>query len=354
MRLGYRNRWSLFSYFLPILISIMLWVPTSGFAIDWSSDKTHQNLWHFRNEQYVRLEPQQHKQQPNQHPVNLDAAQLRTTLASLQVDYRDSILPAFVRSELDIIVEPLQRGLAQAQPHQDVTFAVLGMHPGLFANENRLVTGRVFYQADRLHIIFGALQGEVDYHQDRRIHPFLAGNRQTPQTFERALQLQPGQQLVGQRQDWIALDIAAVLDYVAYQEELKPEAVAAETAKVQQEADVLRQEVQQLKQTVATLQRDVPQQSQPNISAVESELQQDTVQLQNAVSELQEQVQTLKQQQIPSVAMPAPAMNVNHSATSAADNEIEARLRLLKDLREKDLITEQEYQQKRREILESL
>jgi phage shock protein A len=131
--------------------------------------------------------------------------------------------------------------------------------------------------------------------------------------------------LVAERPDWIALTPKTVLAQVVSAQLLKPEQVARETAQVRQETTRLNSEQKQLLEN--------------------------TTRLQQEVSQLKQEVTTLKQAPAAPIAKkavaPAPAVN-------AATSSVEQRLLTLQQLRDKQLITEQEYQQRRLKILDSL
>lgn len=94
------------------------------------------------------------------HPVHVDAAWLRNYLASLEMRDerrdREIELTLFNDRQLDHLVPALVRGLAGAQPHQEVVFAVVGPLPGArIFRQTVVTTGRAFVDNGRLNIIFG-------------------------------------------------------------------------------------------------------------------------------------------------------------------------------------------------------
>jgi hypothetical protein len=93
-------------------------------------------IWQSR-EQYVAIEPQDHPEgaavAANAHPGNLSVERLRSALESIEVHIpgKDSYVPLFNEPELAVLSEKLSDGLAQAGPGEDVTFAVVGQHSAL-------------------------------------------------------------------------------------------------------------------------------------------------------------------------------------------------------------------------------
>lgn len=78
------------------------------------------------DDNFVRLEPIEPGAPPNSHPAVIAANQLTRLLADLQVTGGASVgkAPVFLPQELETIVPPLVSALARAEPNQDVTFAV--------------------------------------------------------------------------------------------------------------------------------------------------------------------------------------------------------------------------------------
>jgi hypothetical protein len=282
--------------------------------LSWSSqaffniNSDPKSLWQFR-EQYVRLEARENTALPNQHPVQLETAQLQRALTHVAVLKNEQMIPLFSRSELTILIDAIGRGLAKASPDEDVVFAIIGAHPGLITRENRVTTGRVFFQADRLNVVVGDVHAEIDYHQDRRLYPFVAGRRDQAKIPERPLVAQTGQTLMDQRADWVQLDLAAALP----------------------------------------LPESHPMATMPSIF-VNSAPSDTQVKMTQEIAQLKAEVAELKASETASdpVSVPTPA------AAPVLSSTVEARLRELKRLRDQELISEAVYQQKQQEILRDL
>lgn len=279
-------------------------------------DANENIFWQFRD-QYVRIETQDVTTTPNQHPVKFSAEQIRHLLSALAVQRDTKNYSVFVESELQLLSEPIAKALAQARPEDDVSFVIVGMHPGVLTNENRVTTGRIFFQQQQLHVIFGLLHEEINEKQDRRLYPFTMASR-TNNLSNGKWKMLTGAGQNSSRSDWISLSPKTVLTQVVSTLLLKPEQVAQETAQVRQETSRLNTEQRQL--------------------------QENTQRLQQEVSELKQTVSHLKQ---PPIVQAVPEV-------SPQVGNVEQRLRTLQQLRQQNLITEQEYQQKRRKILEAL
>jgi hypothetical protein len=141
-------------------------------------------IWQSR-EQFVAIEKQDGAgTAANDHPAKLSSDQLRSMLESPETTDTDKNkpLPVFNEPEREILVEMLRDGLSLAGPKEDVTFAVIGQFPALMglARERKVTTGRVFYRGGELNIIFGMLHRDFKDNEDRRLVPFVPGSRARP------------------------------------------------------------------------------------------------------------------------------------------------------------------------------
>ncbi|HZD54575.1 MAG TPA: hypothetical protein VE175_16115, partial [Woeseiaceae bacterium] len=119
------------------------------------------------NDQAVILAPQDEKTAPpNEHPATVDAADIERMLESLRLRYVEQEADAppvsvFNAEQVAILGKALATGLSRATPSQDVTFSVIGarrLSPDAFVRRNRLTAGRVFFREGKLNVIFGELQ----------------------------------------------------------------------------------------------------------------------------------------------------------------------------------------------------
>lgn len=138
-------------------------------------------IWQSRD-QFVAIEKQDGEgATANNHPAKLSADQLRSMLESLETTEtgKNKPLPVFNEPEREILVEMLREGLSLAGPKEDVTFAVIGQFPALMglARERKVTTGRVFYREGELNIIFGMVHQDFKDNEDRRLAPFVPGSR---------------------------------------------------------------------------------------------------------------------------------------------------------------------------------
>jgi len=264
-------------------------------------------IWEGSKEQWVRLESRDDDGSPlNAHPVELAPSEVSGALASLSVIEDDEAPePIFTSQEAAQLGEAIARALAQARPDQDATFRSAGSRPltsGKVLKGVRVNSGRIFQQAGKLNLILGDVraksktrtvygQWEEDFSEPR---PAV---RSASPEHEWRVVAPDGVEQHDARDDWLAFDgrQLAALSVPA----TAPAGTASASAAPPPAA---------------------PAAPTPAAPAVQ-----------------------------PSpTAPPAPA------AASSPEADMERRLRTLKDLREKGLITEEAYRAKVEEILSVL
>jgi hypothetical protein len=293
-------------------------------AVSINDKQDGKTFWTHRY-QYVRLVPQDHCQgqdtAANSHPRDL-GGRLRAVLESLRVDLpeQEKTAPVFTRAELGLVTEPLLQAFRKAAPDEDVALVIEGMHPGKYGLQRCTLTARLFVRnGDELNVIFNRLHVPVnDYDSpmgmeatDYRLKPLVPGSR-----CEKAGEKFPAliannvvrfhEQEGVPRKNWLTVSLAA-----------QPQPVPAP-------APVVAPPVYQA--------------SPPAIQAP----------AQTAPPAYQAPRQTT-----------SPVQDANRIAAPPAQQQqpektILERLQILKDLRVKGLITDQEYQEKKKAILDSL
>ncbi|MEI6205731.1 MAG: SHOCT domain-containing protein [Desulfuromonadales bacterium] len=145
----------------------------------------------------------------NDHPVEISSDRLTAILASVELQSPDNKAAErlFTKQSLEALVPEMMQGFRKATPGEDVTFAVIGLHSSLFgfAKSPKVTTGRAFYKGGQLNLIIGFAQQDFNEREDRRLSPFIPGNRQTAMAGEWTLLPQPGRNgfaLI--RKDWVA------------------------------------------------------------------------------------------------------------------------------------------------------
>jgi hypothetical protein len=302
------------------LLLVVLFFVTAGcslFKTNVTETNGDRTIWHSR-EQNVKIVKQEAVKggivTQNDHPIILDSGQIRSALAFLEVRLSgaDKLIPIFTAPELDVLCGKLSEALAQAGPDEDVTFAVVGQRKAVYglARQRKMTTGRVFYREGKLNIIFGKMVDDIneenrhDYRADNdfRLNPLTPGSRVKPVSHKWALEEQPDAQFHASggmlRSDWLVLDLADMAAHEALG--VKP----AKLARAPMEAPSIPQ------QEIA------PQESRKETTA----------------------------------SGPAPSI----PSAAKPNKTIEERLTILNNLRDKKLITDEEYKAKRNNILNEL
>jgi hypothetical protein len=254
-------------------------------------------LWS-ANDQWVKLEPQDDpKALPNDHPAQLTAEAISTALGALQIRILDAdtnaetLRPAFAREELRDLAPRLAAGLAKAGPQQDVTFSTIASHS--------LIVGGVIKDP-------GVNAGRVFY-EDARLNVIFgelqSGYRKRNVYGQRTEDFTPRQQ--GSRQK---------------AEEHKWPLAAHAGVEFHSAADGVRNDWVTIDSAL------VASQAAAASDAAGS----------------------------PAAAAPTTAGSAEGPATTKSGADLEQRLKTLKELRDKNLISEEAYRAKVQELLSEL
>jgi hypothetical protein len=245
---------------------------------------------------FVRIERAEPGAAPSLHPVNITVPALQRALGSVKLGSD----PLFNDDELAEITPPLVAALGRVAPDQDISFAVSGKHMALGPLAPRTVTtGRVFRNADGLQVIFGLVRKpfESEFNATGTLIAFEPGRRAAP--VDASLRLADADPTnVMRRGDWASLVVATAAANAA-----AAAAPAAEAA------------VPPARSPAAAGATTAPAPSAAPAAAV--------------------------------VPRPAPDADVLY-------RNVSERLKALQRLRDAGLITPQEYDEKRRQILSEL
>jgi hypothetical protein len=250
-----------------------------------------QRVWRIREFTTVALAPREAGSAQNRQPVQLPADGLRQQLALVQsVGRPGAAQPLFAADELAELVEPLAQALERAGPDDDVLLVSASRRDGGVLVAPTAVTARLFVQGDRLQLIVH--DARLDFYDTYR------GTNVAPRfTFgSRAAAGEASLRSTGAsnaRADWLSIPLRLAAP---------PAAPAAP----------------------AVLTGVAPAAAAP--------------------------VPVPLPAPVPATQPPAPRKPLD----AAGAEDLERRLETLKRLREKALITEEEYQKKRQEILQLL
>ncbi|MBT8117584.1 MAG: SHOCT domain-containing protein [Gammaproteobacteria bacterium] len=283
-------------------------------------------LWEL-NEQFVRLESQDELPggvtPPNDHPVEIDPVALGNAFASVIMwesggffrDEQTSTL--FAASQAELLGRYVAEGLAKAAPGEDVTFNSRSYASVLLdvAKERQWTTGRVFYRDGKVNLILGEFRKTVSkdkrgaeasfgiLEEDWRDVNFAKARRSKQGSFKGRIAETDGialNQDAKGRGDWILIDVTSASEsYVASQ---TPNEIREQQRRAEEETARLTMERREMREEMARLKK---------------------------------QINDL-------------------SKGGGGSASLEERLTTLGTLKDKGLITDDEYQQRRREILQDI
>jgi hypothetical protein len=154
---------------------------------------------------YVRIERAEDGAAPNLHPLDVDEAELTRLLGAVRLGTK----PLFNADDLEAIVPHLATALNRATPAQDVSFAVAGRHSAFgWLAARDVTTGRLFNTAAGLQFIVGMAHRrfEDQFKATGTMIPFEPGRRAAPLPEPEPVTLKLAAS-VGNlvRTDWVAL-----------------------------------------------------------------------------------------------------------------------------------------------------
>ena len=261
---------------------------------------------------------------PNQHPVSLNPTHIRNALNNIYVWNKSFFTGALKDNEAETVFSQeqarllgnyLATGLQKASPGEDILFALTRRKKGfLFTKDTTYTTGRVFYVNDKLNIIIGEFDRLGDKFKERAYassgiseiqYSFKHGKRAKRSGFKKAIIISDGlstHSVNGKnRRDWFVIDVKlASAAYMAEQGDGNA-TDAIENEEFRKEASKSAQERREMRLEMARLRKEMKQ-----------------------------------------------------SQKGTEDRSLEERLKELQSLKEKKMITSEEYQAKRKEILNEI
>jgi hypothetical protein len=317
-------------------------------------------IWQGRG-QYIKIVEQDwdrdHRRAPgNDHPAQVSAPHMAVVMAALQAwrpedkPQTDRSVPLFTDEEISLFAPMLADALAKAGPKQDVVFAVTDTHAGFPRDARRSTAGRMFMQSGRLNIIFGDVLRPADDGDDDDIshytEPRRAGKRMEPTGRDVVIGSGSGisyyRVFERPRVDWVMIEVPAIAaayrgpPLVATAPAITPAGAASPAG------GALSTENRRLREELARLRKE----SALNPGAAPA-----------AVTQPPPNANITPVEPVPAPAPVAAQPRASPAAAPPAANvpaTVQQRLRLLKDLHDQGLITDQEYDAKRKEIVEQI
>jgi len=259
----------------------------------------------------------------NDHPVKLDAIDISTALKALQFGEKsflrgEEIRYVFSIPQITLLGKQLAKGLKNAKPGQDIIFVMEGRQSKLILlTEKTFIAGRVFYKDGKLNIILG----EYDLARNAAFESFYdpSGRGAIPYTFNHGKRSRESKKFDGRleaapgienkklgkkfRKDWFVIDVEiASKAYLAQLKESKNPSSFKDDKRLQLEAAKLARERRQMRTEMARMRKEM--------------------------KEL--------------------------SSDPGSEKSPEERFVILEQLRKKELITQEEYDTRRQEILNDI
>ena len=121
----------------------------------------------------------------NIHPVKINPTKIEGALKLIITKYGPKSEPLFQKEKYLPYSVAISEALEEAKPNQDVVFTVEGWYKKKTLSENRVTSGRVFYNKNGLNIIFGSIMrkgnlSDTDPMVSAGVNPDLAKNPYVP------------------------------------------------------------------------------------------------------------------------------------------------------------------------------
>lgn len=290
--------------------------PASVFAAGFFAKKDV--IWQENNNKYFKYAVQDKSSfGENDHPVELEEKEISAVLESIKIqgknrpDKEEKLKSIFTVEQMNMLSRYLAKGLKNAKPQQDIIFVMeksikrsLGLKP-----EGFFVAGRAFYKDNKLNIIIGDYDRRRDDSYEAAVDPthvgivryqFDHGKRSKNSRFKETIisvnGIEKKQLNNTQRTDWLVIDVAVASKAYDQQQTMRKNEEMAKKRKEIREI-LGSEEINQREETIPQKQTDRPRK---------------------------------------------------------VTNSLEERLTTLKRLKDKNLITDEEYAQKRKQLLDEL
>jgi putative oligomerization/nucleic acid binding protein len=156
MKITFKNQ------IVTLFFSYLLVFSYSSSAIDWFGDDDNV-IWKIGLNQYIKYASQDSsKFGKNEHPVILDEKEVAYALKALEYEeksllsFTEQSRTVFTSLQLKVLSQSLSKGLKHAKPEQDIIFVLEKSKNKLLGLKDKTFNaGRVFYKDGKLNIIMG-------------------------------------------------------------------------------------------------------------------------------------------------------------------------------------------------------
>ena len=225
------------------------------------------NVLYLSNYENVKVVPQDSNLTgPNQHPIQVSSDRIDGALKLLLIRVGKKTQSLFPDEKLSVVTDAIERGLSKAGPKEDVVFTIESWYsglPGTRLKDNRVVSGRIFYNKDGLNVIFGSVLRKgfqsttdpmlVSRNPDLKKNPYVPGSRIISVQNPFAIAAPPNSGIVRpriakRRADWIVLTRNSLVARGGLTEN---ERKMARSSNIEMQG--LRDELQQLKKELRSM-----------------------------------------------------------------------------------------------------
>ena len=233
-------------------------------------------LWESGLNLYIKIANQDNKSRPNQHPATLDAREITNALNAMEILEKrmvkeDELKTVFTFQQATLLGQHLASGLQRAGPDEDIIFALVSNKRSyVVMKETYYMAGRAFYANDRLNIIIGDYDKLPDKFRERAEashgvsggvqYFFDNGKRTKPSSFKHVVLTEDGIDNYKDgsklRRDWFVINVKQASDaYIAAIEankkldpnEANAELIRQESAKIAKERREMRMEMARMR-----------------------------------------------------------------------------------------------------------
>ncbi len=262
-----------------ILFLLSVFAPVSVVALDLFDSDDEGILWQAGVNQYFKYVKQDDSEfGKNEHPVELDEKDIRFALKALQ--YNDKAFlkgeirkSVFSISQITILSKQIAKGLRLANSTQDIVFVLQGSKKALAVLTRKYaVAGRIFYKEGKLNIILGEYELARNDAFEKVYDP--GGYRELPYNFNLGRRSKSSNKFDGDltgitgidnkrtdneiRQDWIRIDVAVASKAYVTEKDAKENASTTKfDRKLQEESAKLAKQRREMRAEMARMRKQV-------------------------------------------------------------------------------------------------
>ncbi len=171
-------------YFKKIILILLFGFLSSCTSLNPFKD----NKFYYKNGyQRVQLDTENESAR-NIHPIKISPLKIEGALKLIVTKYGPKAEPLFQKEKYLPYSVAISEALAEAKPDQDVVFTVEGWYRKKTLSDNRVTSGRIFYNKNGLNLIFGSImrKGSISdtdpmishgLNDDLAQNPYVPGSR---------------------------------------------------------------------------------------------------------------------------------------------------------------------------------